>query len=98
LLELNDILKHNYEFIQKWGFGNEDRSDSIRLSFAELKRDARLVKMKIEEVNNVLLELKKLLEKEDNASLVQTTSKELKILDLLIMYCQVIKIKMSKPT
>ena len=98
MLELNDILKHNYEFIQKWGFGNEDRSDSIRLSFAELKRDARLVKMKIEEVNNVLLELKKLLEKEDNASLVQTTSKELKILDLLIMYCQVIKIKMSKPT
>ena len=77
MLELNDILKHNYEFIQKWGFGNEDRSDSIRLSFAELKRDARLVKMKIEEVNNVLLELKKLLEKEDNASLVQTTSKEL---------------------
>lgn len=98
MLELNDILKHNYEFIQKWGFGNEDRSDSIRLSFAELKRDARLVKMKIEEVNNVLLELKKLLEKEDHASLVQTTSKELKILDLLIMYCQVIKIKMSKPS
>lgn len=75
MLELNDILKQNYEFIQKWGFDNEDRSDRIKLSLGDLKKDARLVKMKIEEVNIVLLELNKILEREDHTTLVQTTAK-----------------------
>jgi DNA-directed RNA polymerase subunit F len=99
LLELHEVLKNNYEYLQKWGFHYEDRMDKIKYSLLDLKKDIRLMRKKIIEINSALDKLRWMLKKEENNMVnIQNIAKQLKLLELLIIYCQIVKIKIGKPS
>jgi hypothetical protein len=50
----------------KWGFHYEDRNDKIKYSLADLKKNIRLMRIKIKEINSALNKLALMLKKEEN--------------------------------
>lgn len=54
MLEVQDVLKSNYMVLLKWGFYFEDRSDKIKYSLSYLRKNVRLVRKKIDEINCAL--------------------------------------------
>jgi DNA polymerase III delta prime subunit len=66
MLEVQDVLKSNYMLLLKWGFYFEDRSDKVKYSLSNLKKNARIMRKKIEEINSALDKFNQVLKKEEN--------------------------------
>lgn len=46
IMEINEVLRDNYEVVARWGFTSE-RKDKIKYSLLELKKNSRPVANKI---------------------------------------------------
>jgi prefoldin subunit 5 len=66
MLEVQDVLKSNYMVLLKWGFYFEDRSDKIKYSLSNLRKNIRPMRKKIEEINSALDKFNQVLKKEEN--------------------------------
>lgn len=66
MLEVQDVLKSNYMLLLKWGFFFEDRLDKVKYSLSNLKKNLRLMRKKIEEINSALDKFNQVLKKEEN--------------------------------
>lgn len=56
------------------------------------------MRRKVKEVNTALDNFQAIMKKEENNLMnIQNIAKQLKLLELLIIYCQIIKLKIGKP-